>query len=94
MCKIALERFSTGLASELYDDSIAVNCISPGLVETPGTVMNKLINDQSRSTVEPIEYITESVYELCRCDPKTMTGRIDHATPFVKEFNLAPATIV
>ena len=32
MCKAALERFSTGLASEVYDDGIAVNVVSPGLV--------------------------------------------------------------
>jgi NAD(P)-dependent dehydrogenase (short-subunit alcohol dehydrogenase family) len=29
MCKAALERFSTGLAAELYYDNIAVNALSP-----------------------------------------------------------------
>jgi NAD(P)-dependent dehydrogenase (short-subunit alcohol dehydrogenase family) len=29
MCKAALERFSTGLAAELYADNIAVNALSP-----------------------------------------------------------------
>ena len=30
MCKAALERFTTGLASEVYNDGIGVNVISPG----------------------------------------------------------------
>jgi citronellol/citronellal dehydrogenase len=35
-CKAALERFSTGLAAELYDDNIAVNALSPRrVVPTP-----------------------------------------------------------
>ena len=29
MCKAALERFTTGLAAEVYDDGIAVNALSP-----------------------------------------------------------------
>ena len=44
MCKAALERFTTGLASEVYDDGIAVNVLSPsGLVSTPGTVHHGLV---------------------------------------------------
>ena len=35
MCKAALERFTTGLAQEVFDDGIGVNVISPGLVATP-----------------------------------------------------------
>ena len=37
MCKAAIERFSSGLAAELYDAGIAVNALSPAsLVVTPG----------------------------------------------------------
>ena len=43
MCKAALERFSTGLAAELYDDDIAVNALSPSrVVPTPGTIFHHL----------------------------------------------------
>ena len=38
MCKAALERFTTGLAAEVYEHGIGVNVISPGLVATPGVV--------------------------------------------------------
>src|SRR6266700_3523065 len=43
MCKAAIERFSSGLASEVYADGIAVNCLSPsGLVPTPGVIFHGL----------------------------------------------------
>jgi len=38
MCKAALERFSTGLAAELYDDDIAVNALSPSKVVTRASI--------------------------------------------------------
>jgi citronellol/citronellal dehydrogenase len=94
MCKAALERFTTGLASEVYDDGIAVNVVSPGLVDTPGVAVHGLINEQSKDRVQPIEYIAEAVYRLASGDPKTMTGRIDYAEPFLKEQNLKPAELV
>ncbi len=45
MCKAALERFTTGLAQEVYENGIGVNVISPGLVATPGVMHHKLINE-------------------------------------------------
>jgi NAD(P)-dependent dehydrogenase (short-subunit alcohol dehydrogenase family) len=94
MCKAALERFTTGLASEVYDDNIAVNVVSPGLVDTPGVAVHGLINEQTKSRVQPIEYIAEAVYRLASGDPKTLTGRIDHAAPFLEEMKLTPSELV
>lgn len=94
MCKAALERFTTGLASEVYEDNIAVNVVSPGLVETPGTLLHGLVNDQTRARVQPIEYIAEAVFRLASGDPKTLTGRIDYAEPFLKEIAVKPAELV
>jgi NAD(P)-dependent dehydrogenase (short-subunit alcohol dehydrogenase family) len=93
MCKAALERFSTGLASEVYDDGIAVNAVSPGLVDTPGVAVHGLINERTRDRVQPIEFIAEAVYRLASGDPKTMTGRVDYAEPLLKELGLKPATL-
>jgi NAD(P)-dependent dehydrogenase (short-subunit alcohol dehydrogenase family) len=93
MCKAALERFSTGLASEVFDDGIAVNVVSPGLVDTPGVAVHGLINERTRDRVQPIEYIAEAVFRLASGDPKTMTGRIDYAEPFLKEFGITPPTL-
>lgn len=94
MCKAALERFSTGLAAEVFDDNITVNAISPGLVDTPGVALHKLINDGNRHRVSPVENIAEAVYQIVTRDPKAMTGRIDHAAPFLEEFGLKPSALV
>ncbi|WP_397414208.1 SDR family NAD(P)-dependent oxidoreductase [Phenylobacterium sp.] len=94
MCKAALERFTTGLASEVFDDNVAVNVISPGLVDTPGVAVHGLINEQTKDRVQPIEYIAEATYQLCKGDPKVMTGRIDHAGPFLEEMGLKPSALV
>jgi NAD(P)-dependent dehydrogenase (short-subunit alcohol dehydrogenase family) len=94
MCKAALERLTTGLASEVYDDNIAVNVVSPGLVDTPGVAVHGLINEQTKDRVQPIKFIAEAVYQLSKGDPKTMTGRIDYAEPFLKELGIAPTELV
>ena len=94
MCKAALERFTTGLAAEVNSDGVAVNVVSPGLVETPGTLLHNLVNDATRARVQPIEYISEAVYQLCIGDHRTMTGRIDYAEPLLKELKLEPAAII
>ncbi len=94
MCKAALERFSTGLASEVYQHGIAVNVVSPGLVATPGVAVHGLIREENKDRVQPIEFIAEAVYQLASGDPKTMTGRIDYAEPLLKELNLKPSELV
>jgi NAD(P)-dependent dehydrogenase (short-subunit alcohol dehydrogenase family) len=94
MCKAALERLTTGLASEVYDDNIAVNVVSPGLVDTPGVAVHGLINEQTKDRVQPIKFIAEAVYQLAKGDAKTMTGRIDYAEPFLKELGIAPTELV
>jgi NAD(P)-dependent dehydrogenase (short-subunit alcohol dehydrogenase family) len=94
LCKAALERFSTGLASEVQADGIAVNVVSPGLVATPGVAVHGLINERTKDRVQPIEFIAEAVYRLASGDPRTMTGRIDYAEPFLKELNISPSPLV
>lgn len=94
MCKAALERFSTGLASEVYVDGVAVNAVSPGLVATPGVAVHGLINERTRRRVQPIEYIAEAVYRLASGDPRVMTGRIDYAEPFLSELGVTPCALI
>ena len=94
MCKAALERFSTGLAAEVYADNISVNAISPGLVATPGVAVHGLITEANRHRVSPVENIAEAVCQIVSRDPREMTGRIDHAGPFLEEFGVTPAVLV
>ena len=88
MCKAALERFTTGLAQETYNDGIGVNVISPGLVATPGVMHHKLINDANRDSTTPVEHMAEACLRLVHGDPRELTGRIDYADEVMKEFNL------
>ena len=94
MCKAALERFTTGLASEVYDDNIAVNVVSPGLVATPGVALHGLINERTKDRVQPIEFIAEAVYRLALADPSKLTGRVLYAEPFLKELDVTPSALV
>lgn len=94
MCKAALERFTTGLAVEHYNDGIGVNVISPGLVATPGAVHHNLINEQSKHRVTPVEHMAEACLRLVYGDSKQLTGRIDYADAVMKEFGLQAADLI
>ncbi|MBV1907057.1 MAG: SDR family NAD(P)-dependent oxidoreductase [Pseudomonadales bacterium] len=95
MCKIALERFTTGLASEVYADGIGVNVISPGLVATPGVVHHKLITeDTPPESVTPVEHMAEACLRLVYGDSKEMTGIIGYADEIMKEYSLTAATLL
>jgi len=77
MCKAALERFTTGLAAEVYDDGIAVNCLSPSrVVATPGVIHHKLIPPGQEHIAEPTDVMAEAAYLLVSGDPATTTGLI------------------
>jgi citronellol/citronellal dehydrogenase len=94
MCKAALERFTTGLASEVAGDGIAVNVVSPGLVATPGVAVHGLITEATKDRVQPIEYIAEAVYQLATADPGVRTGTINYAAALLEELGLAPTPLI
>jgi NAD(P)-dependent dehydrogenase (short-subunit alcohol dehydrogenase family) len=94
MCKAALERFTTGLAQEVYDHGIGVNVISPGLVATPGVMHHKLINESNKDRVTPVEHMAEACLRLCNGDPRKITGRIAYADAMIEEFALEPVDLI
>ena len=94
MCKAALERFTTGLAQETYENGIGVNVISPGLVATPGVMHHKLINSENEDRVTPVEHMAEACLRLCHGDSKALTGRIDYADEVMSEFDLQAAELI
>ena len=95
MCKAALERFTTGLASEVYGDNIGVNVISPGLVATPGVLHHKLVTDDTpEERITPVENMAEACLRLCHGDPKDVTGKITYAADMIKDYSLEPAELI
>jgi len=89
MCKAALERFTTGLAAEVYSDGIAVNVLSPsGLVPTPGVVHHHLDQMIPEEMHEPPSYMAEASYALCTGDPATLTGRIAFSRSLLDELGI------
>ncbi len=85
MCKAALERFSTGLAAELYEDNIAVNALSPSrVVPTPGTIFHHLTTEDDQNN-EPPSVMAEAALLLCSGDPAVLTGRIAYSQQLIAE---------
>ncbi len=94
MCKAALERFTTGLAAEVYEHNIGVNVISPGLIATPGALYHNLVNDETKDWVIPKEHMSESCLHLVSGDAKARTGQVTYAADIMSEFNLEPAELL
>jgi NAD(P)-dependent dehydrogenase (short-subunit alcohol dehydrogenase family) len=73
MCKAALERFTTGLAAEVYDSGITVNSLAPNrVVPTPGTLFHGLSTENDPNSESPA-VMAEAAVALC-ADPR-LTGR-------------------
>jgi NAD(P)-dependent dehydrogenase (short-subunit alcohol dehydrogenase family) len=71
--KAALHRFTQGLAAELVDANIAVNCVGPSTaVRTPGAA--QLIPDTFPT--EPVEYLAETVLAMCHLPAADRTGLV------------------
>ncbi len=95
MCKAALERFTTGLASEVYADHIGVNVISPGLVATPGVVHHNLITEETpEEQITPVEHMAEACLRLVYGNAQEMTGKITYAADMIRDYSLAPAELI
>ena len=89
MTKAALERFSTGLASEVYADNVAVNALSPNrVVPTPGTVFHHLVTGDPYQVVEPPEVMAEAALALCSVAPRSRTGRITYSQDLLNELGI------
>ena len=86
LVKAALERFTSGLAHEVYDNGIAVNSLAPtGIVASPGVLFHHLIENEDDPRAEPVEYMARAALILATCDPKEMTGRICYSQSLLKK---------
>ena len=92
--KAALERCTTGLASELYADGIAVNALLPVAgVWTSGFegLMGRMT--PRPNLLEPVEQMAEAALALASGDATVLTGRIVTSAALLTELGLAVHTL-
>ena len=85
--KAALERFTQGLAQEVYGYGVTVACYSPGIgVATEGTVhfgLSKSLDDPDR---EPMSMMSRAALLLATEPLDKVTGRVTYSQEILKEF--------
>ncbi len=85
--KAALERFTQGLASEVYADGISVTCLSPSqVVATPGVMFHRLIDRPDSPRAEPIEHMARAALLLATEPLDKVTGRVTYSQQILGEF--------
>jgi len=83
--KAALERFTQGLAEEVYEDNISVTCVSPSqVVATPGTIHHKLVTGPDDKTGEPVEWMAQSALILATEPLDKVTGLVTYSQVLLK----------
>jgi NAD(P)-dependent dehydrogenase (short-subunit alcohol dehydrogenase family) len=85
--KAAIERFSQGLAEELYQYGISVTALSPSqLVVTPGTLYFKMASSPNDPRAEPPEMMAKAALLLATEPLDKVTGRVTYSQAILKEF--------
>jgi NAD(P)-dependent dehydrogenase (short-subunit alcohol dehydrogenase family) len=85
--KAALERFTQGLASEVYQYGIAVSSVAPSqVVPTPGTVYHKLVRGLDDPRGEPPIVLAKATLLLATEPLDRVTGRVTYSQQILREF--------
>jgi NAD(P)-dependent dehydrogenase (short-subunit alcohol dehydrogenase family) len=89
--KAALERFTQGLAAEVYDHGVSVTCVSPSLVvATPGVLHHKLVRTKDDPNAEPESLMAEAALRLATEPLDSITGRVTYSQQILKELGALP----
>ena len=84
--KAALERFTQGLAAEVYDLGVSVTCLSPSLiVATPGVLHHKLVKSAEDPNVEPEQLMADAALLLVTEPRERISGRVTYSQQILKE---------
>ena len=84
--KAALNRFTAGLAAELYADNIVVNALAPlQMVITPGVKAMGIDKSSPGVVVEPVEAMAEAALALCTSGVDGLNGRIARSLLLLQE---------
>ena len=85
--KAALERFTQGLASEVYQHGISVTALSPSqVVPTPGTVHHRLVKSLDDPRGEPPILMAQAALLLASEPAERVSGRVCYSQQILKEF--------
>ena len=85
--KAALERFTQGLAQEVYQFGVSVTCVSPSMVvPTPGTVFHNLVSGMDDPRGEPPELMAQAALLLASEPLDEVTGRVTYSQQILKEY--------
>jgi NAD(P)-dependent dehydrogenase (short-subunit alcohol dehydrogenase family) len=85
--KAALERFTQGLAAEVYQYGVSVTCVSPSqVVPTPGTVFHRLVKGMDDPRGEPPILMAKAALLLATEPLDRVTGRVTYSQQILKEF--------
>jgi NAD(P)-dependent dehydrogenase (short-subunit alcohol dehydrogenase family) len=85
--KAALERFSQGLAAEVYQYGVSVTCVSPSqVVPTAGTVHHHLVTGLDDPRGEPPEYMAKAALLLATEPIDKVSGRVTYSQQILSEF--------
>ncbi len=87
--KAALERFTQGLAAEVYQYGISVSCVSPSqVVPTPGTVHHRLVRGLDDPAGEPPELMAKAALLLASEPQEKISGLVTYSQVLLKQFGL------
>ena len=85
--KAALERFTQGLAQEVWENGISVTALSPSqVVPTPGTVFFKLVDGMDDPRGEPPLMMARAALLLASEPAAKVSGRVTYSQAILKEF--------
>ncbi len=85
--KAALERFTQGLASEVYQYGISVTSLAPSqVVPTPGTVHHRLVASLDDPKGEAPLLMAQAALLLASEPVAKVTGRVTYSQQILKEF--------
>ena len=85
--KAALERFTQGLAEEVYPTGVTVACLSPSqVVVTPGVEYHSAAYDRDEAQTEPAEYMARAALVLATEPAASVTGRVCYSQQILLEF--------
>ncbi len=85
--KAALERFSQGLAQEVYQFGVSVTSLAPSqIVATPGTVFHNLVTGMDDPRGESPELMAKAALLLATESLDKVTGRVTYSQQILKEF--------